>query len=499
MKSNKIKLSIIHCNGLLFLCILICNMSQSNAQKLNGLPGLVYNIRFNLSIPGDTLFIKTGSVSINRSIGETFMAIRDFSGIFKFVIPTNYNCGYLHILKARPTRKNDHKFLAKDLFWEQGDSIFVDITENIYPEMPLHAIAYSGRGSAKYVANELLSHKTIELVNKFKENDFFYEILTDTLHWPYRKIEAQEKILDEFKHSMTPLSYNILKVNYRMTTWNDAMFGMKNNYQEELLNEDSSVQTVAANRLRELFMPMRSWGIDDLSLANSIEYIKFYNDYFLLYSQLSKGKYNVDDIYRNIVDSSTGNVRQALLILLLNDIGNASELFNIYDSVGTYLTDRGYITEFENLKAKNTVNLSAYTFVDTNGNTVRIEDFRDKLILIDTWWTGCPGCAYYYKNVISKVKDHFEDDKRFVILSISSDKSIDGWKTGISSNLYTDERAVNLYTNGLGMKHPMYMDLGIISGPTAIIVDSKGDILDFNSRTLMDYDLLIKKIERNLQ
>jgi thiol-disulfide isomerase/thioredoxin len=108
---------------------------------------------------------------------------------------------------------------------------------------------------------------------------------------------------------------------------------------------------------------------------------------------------------------------------------------------------------------------------------IRLSDFKGKTIFIDFWFTGCSGCMLYYKNYVSKAEEQFENNKDLLFITISIDANKGKWLEGLRSGKYTSSQAINLYTNGQGIAHPLIKKLKIIAYPYSLIVDSEGKLI----------------------
>jgi cytochrome oxidase Cu insertion factor (SCO1/SenC/PrrC family) len=120
----------------------------------------------------------------------------------------------------------------------------------------------------------------------------------------------------------------------------------------------------------------------------------------------------------------------------------------------------------------------AYNFslTDREGEIVQLEDLKGKVILMDFWFTGCSGCNHYFKETLSKVEEEIRDLEDILFLSVSVDRTFDKWNEGISSNLYTSEHALNLYTNGKGVNHELIKYYSIRKYPSILIIDKNGKL-----------------------
>lgn len=473
-----------------FLCFLILFLQQKGYSQTDAhteTHNLRMVITYNLSQPTDTLILHYGTVTINDKF-ERQIAVRDSDGNFTFSIKSENPYGYFRLIKARQTRKNDNRILLNNLFWESGDDLKIDITERTYPTLPLIIADYSGNGSLKYKAWDEIERKTPELMTKLRRGDPNYR-------WDD---VAKEKltILEKYQNIMSNLSFDILKIKILMREWMGATIAMTKVFPAV----DS--QKVEAERLKTLYYPMKNWGTSEQALANSQDYINFYSIYFRLYPVYKQAKYDKDkypivnidakSTFDLISISSKGTIRQALIVKLLNDLQLPS-----YDSTylegKEYLKDTYYLRQLEDSNTKK--NIFNYSFIDTNGLEIKLSKYKDKVLFIDTWFSGCPGCAHYYKTIGSKLEQHFSQEQNLAMLSISSDGSRKIWTESITKGIYTNSSSLNLYTGGKKMNHPFYRDFGIHSGPTILLADKNGDLLYFNTKELYDLNALIKAIE----
>ena len=121
-----------------------------------------------------------------------------------------------------------------------------------------------------------------------------------------------------------------------------------------------------------------------------------------------------------------------------------------------------------------------FTLQDTKGKPVTLSSFRGKTVVLDFWFTGCTGCVQVGKG-LKAVKDNFENDSSVVFISISTDKERKIWLEGLQSGLYTDDRAINIYTMGQGHEHEIMKFYHINAYPRLMIIDSQGKLFAFNA------------------
>jgi len=108
---------------------------------------------------------------------------------------------------------------------------------------------------------------------------------------------------------------------------------------------------------------------------------------------------------------------------------------------------------------------------DTNGNLVRLSDFKESFVYIDCWNSYCGPCIAEMP-AMKKLADELKN-KRIVFISISSDEIIDRWLSKVKDfNMNT----INLCTEGA--RHKFNNDYNAKAFPRYILIDDKGFIID---------------------
>ncbi len=120
------------------------------------------------------------------------------------------------------------------------------------------------------------------------------------------------------------------------------------------------------------------------------------------------------------------------------------------------------------------------------GKTIKLSDYKGKVIILDFWATWCPPCRKGIPDLIS-IQNDFKKD--VVIIGISLDgektlKDVPGFIKSYGINypiVYGDEKIIASYG-------------GIEGIPTAFIIDKKGNIVDKHVG-LVPKDTYVKKIK----
>lgn len=129
-----------------------------------------------------------------------------------------------------------------------------------------------------------------------------------------------------------------------------------------------------------------------------------------------------------------------------------------------------------------------FSLQNTNGKTVRLSDYTNKVIILNFFATWCPPCREEIPDFIELVNT--TDKERFVIIGISIEKGDIG-----TVRRFAAERRIN---------YPILVDDGfaskaygsISSIPTTFIIDRKGNIVEkiVGSRTKREFEDKIKPL-----
>jgi hypothetical protein len=163
----------------------------------------------------------------------------------------------------------------------------------------------------------------------------------------------------------------------------------------------------------------------------------------------------ITEVSKYLSDNYSGMLLDKLLARLLTDLftrGNAitfdSEQFDSSLNSALQIVKTGYM---KNMLADTKVqgkDQPAYNFglLDTSNNIVRLSDFKGKVVVMDSWYTGCTGCASFYKYLKTKIEPEFGNDTLFKVISINEDRSNDMWMKSLYKDVYTNSSHINLFT-----------------------------------------------------
>ena len=127
-----------------------------------------------------------------------------------------------------------------------------------------------------------------------------------------------------------------------------------------------------------------------------------------------------------------------------------------------------------------------FALQDVNGKTVKLADFRGKVVLLDFWATWCTGCKKeipWFESFQSAYQA-----KGFAVVGVSLDE--EGWKV---LKPFLEEHKIP-YTMLLG-DDPMSQRYGIGNLPDTFLIDRQGRVAALYKENLVDKD----NVEANIK
>ena len=129
---------------------------------------------------------------------------------------------------------------------------------------------------------------------------------------------------------------------------------------------------------------------------------------------------------------------------------------------------------------------SEFALQDVAGKTIKLDDFRGKVVLLDFWATWCTGCKLeipWFEAFQSAY-----NAKGFAVVGVSMDE--DGWKV---LRPFLEEHKIP-YTMLLG-DDPMSKRYGIGNLPDTFLIDRRGRVAALYKEGLVDKD----NVEANIK
>jgi hypothetical protein len=358
---------------------------------------------------------------------------------------------------------------------QPGDSIHLFLTRD--------TIQFSGKGFEKFVCQYQIQR--VPEISFTKSELFRFQGNMDGYKFnKYRELKSdslyniKEDILKTFKTKLDKQVYERLNVDYLA----EELFVQ---YKSIELSFHIKADSVIRNDQIRFFKEYELKTIPgDKSLRMFVE-SRSYSDYLMMKALASIiiQKYQAGkDLYHyswsELLEYFQGKYRGPLKdkLIAISAFTFYKSFNNKNESLMAQALHEVKVPYFKNilLKVKDlrTPGNSAFPFrlTDMNGNIIKLEDFKGKVLVIDFWFTGCSNCIALEKEM-SLIRNKFKKDNQVIFLSVCLDKNRQTWIHSVKSGLYTGPRSINVYTNGNGFEDLFIKHYNIMGCPELIIVD----------------------------
>lgn len=433
------------------------------------------------------------------------------NGEFKIVLSDLNGIAYCRLIGFKWPRLYLDNYLI-----EPGDSIYITAHTGEFRKtdnMNQHGLAFTGNHPAKFraifsIEGFLRGYTNALLTAGPPSNDPYISI--DAL------IEKQEKkmlseacltLLEGWREKISSKAFELLKADICYNkeigklisigfAWNDCRHqadstvcrkNIRDYFQEHCWNETALAETTEQARWLSVayqeFLTRRT--LLSVSLQHSQPAITSALDYIPMINKIP-GRYKE----KTMVNLASVFVISGLPVIHLEQFIN---------EVAKNQTDPWLQLQIKDISKKMLKDSPVYDFSlpDASGKKISIQSFKGKAVLIDFWFTGCKPCQILAKQMRT-IKEKLKADTNIVFMSICVDQQKEKWLNSLKSGLYTDKESVNLYTDNLGVDHPLITNYSITGYPKLLLVGADGKL--FNANPLRPSgeaaDLLITELKQ---
>jgi thiol-disulfide isomerase/thioredoxin len=140
--------------------------------------------------------------------------------------------------------------------------------------------------------------------------------------------------------------------------------------------------------------------------------------------------------------------------------------------------------EVENKGEENLLRLYSIVFSDYNGNTVSLENFSGKPLVVNSWAVWCPFCVKELDD-LAQLQEEFQDE--IVVVAINREEPLEKAETFTDSINVTDK--IQFW---LDLEDSFYKAIGGFGMPETLFIDADGEII-IHKRGPMDLNEMREK------
>jgi thiol-disulfide isomerase/thioredoxin len=299
-----------------------------------------------------------------------------------------------------------------------------------------------------------------------------------------------DRILLKYQQQLPPGLSDILKINSYSELNRGYITSLSAIVQNKtyIKTEENLAVAVINQRYQKNKPP-----VDSALITNSISYapylIELERAWNGLHSDTSNFKQDrFERTFRAISSNYSGLLRQKILTVFFMAFFNQSytaqaDLRSIIGEV----TDYPYQNILTGLLHSKTTGNRAYPFKlqSYDGKYYTLDDFKGKVMICKFWFYGCSGCAMEEKE-LQPIRDRYKNNPNVVFISVNVDYSRKLWKMGLDKGIYSSQEELNLYTNGMGYRHPMLDFYNYQSFPQLLLVDKDSNIISSSPVRITD-------------
>ncbi|CAM4112543.1 Redoxin [Pedobacter westerhofensis] len=393
-------------------------------------------------------------------------ASADVNGDFKFHI--------LGISKYRTLIMEVGEYLFLSNYIEEGDDIHIVFSGDGSSFPKPDEFIFSGQGSGKLIARTKIMAGEVRTYRNISAHRKYDKLILDSLVSAANTAwQADLELLKPFKKEISALMYQQLQADIYARA---AAFSLG------YISGQRKQYTTAEN-LDYLYAKLDQGKPKILAAVQSqsaeyMSYLLFRALEMVALKNVSKQDRPLA-ICKELILQNKGLVLEKTLMRYLcryPTVTNSRNPEEVYSLALEYIrspANRKYLIA---LSESRKAGAMAYNFSlpDTSGHIFRLSDFKNKVVVIDCWFTGCSSCSGMAKRVEKEVLPSFIHNPDVVFVSVCADKDRSMWLKSVKGGFYTNPGSINLFTEGMGTSHPFLKKYNLQGFPRFILVGRDG-------------------------
>jgi len=404
-------------------------------------------------------------IELAQSPKRSFIANFKSGEGFEIKIPAESRFYYMYISYSTPSSNFNslqYNFIDNIYIIEKGDIIDCSIRNFVS--------TFSGKGAAKLQCqNEIYALRFYddELNNRLSQDSSFSEALVELEKKCDSVIKLQNVVINKYKNVLDSSEIIAMKANATGLQYYRFLRGLGPRIKiYKILLASEFYKNIGKN-----LAGMDPIGLSMSPVYSSVLLQKIHFEASIVNDSISELK---DSLYYqrcvDLVESKYSNFLKDKLLTLLIVSGKVAVKKHL-EAIARKVKSPLYANAMDELKFAFSKgrDFQKYVLTDYNGNALSFSQFKDKIVILDFWYTGCYPCAKL-RTSFEPIHEKFHSNPRVLFVSVSIDKEFESWKKSIDKNIYTFPTAVNLFTNGKGGQHPIVLENLINAYPQIYIL-----------------------------
>lgn len=382
---------------------------------------------------------------------------------------------------------------SKELFKTLGLVFLTEPDDSIIVKQEGQRLKFTGRGWEKYyIQYEYYLLRETKKWHRFRDAAKSIENYTEFSNQINHEYSFTTALIERYESNLSSYAYTYLKTLFAVEIESDrlrAFIGLNANRQElNIRSEDLVIiydSTIAKSPVTNLIAADNDLYNLKLSIIPDLTRMQFRRIRNFIQSDTTDYSTFYYGCYKLAKQQYSGILREKVLARIVTS--DLIKRAKFADETEIALTDfyttatdtslKNWVKEYELAWRKLTKGKIApeFSIIDTKGDTVSLDDFSGKIVLLDFWFTGCAGCIQMVP-ALKKVEKYFSNNPNVVFLSVSIDKDKKTWLKSVAGSEYSSGRSINTYTNGQGQDHFIISRYKVTSYPTLFLIDHIGEL-----------------------